>query len=118
PNLRSAIDRAKQKATMTNMKSIGNALEMYSVDNNTYPKGMTDANAAALSAYLSPLYMRTVPPGDGWGNAWHIDTNASGTQYTITSYARDGAPGSNTGGETTDFNCDIIYTNSSFFQSP
>jgi general secretion pathway protein G len=118
PNLRNAIDRAKQKATMTNMKGIGNALEMYSVDNNTYPKGLTDANSAALGSYLSPLYMRTLPPGDGWDNPWHIDTSASGTQYTITSYGRDGAPGTNSGGQTTDLSCDIIYTNSSFYQSP
>ncbi len=118
PNLRNAIDRAKQKATMTNMKAIGNALEMYSVDNNTYPKGLTDANSATLSSYLSPLYMRTLPPGDGWDNTWHIDTSASGTQYTITSYGRDGAPGTNSGGTTTDINCDIIYTNSSFYQAP
>ena len=118
PNLRNAIDRAKQKATMTNMKGIGNALEMYSVDNNTYPKGLTDANAVALTGFLSPLYMRTVPPGDGWNNPWHIDINAAGTQYTVTSYGRDGVPGNNSGGVTTDFNCDIIYTNSSFYQAP
>ena len=118
PNLRNAIDRAKQKATMTNIKSIANALEMYAVDNNTYPRGMNDANSSAISAFLSPLYMRSIPAGDGWDNPWHIDTNASGTVYTITSYGRDGAPGSNTGGQTSDINCDIIYSNSAFYQGP
>ena len=118
PNLRAAMDRAKQKATMSNMRGIGNALEMYSVDHNTYPRGLSDANGLALSPMLSPSYMRTVPPNDEWNNPWHIDTNATGSQYTITSYGRDGQPGSNTGGSTSDFNCDIIYTNSAFYQWP
>ena len=72
----------------------------------------------ALAGILSPLYMRTVPPGDGWNNPWHVDTNAAGTQYTITSYGADGASGTNSGGPTTDFKSDIIYTNSSFYQWP
>ena len=118
PNLSDAMDRAKQKATMSNMKGIGNALEMYSVDHNTYPRSLNDADSSALSATLSPLYMRTVPPGDGWNNPWHISTNVTGSQYTIISYGRDGAPGSNPGGQTSDLNCDIIYSNSSFYQWP
>ena len=98
PNLRNAMDRAKQKATMTNMRGIGNALEMYSVDHNTYPRGLNNAGGSVLSGLLSPIYMRTVPPTDEWNNPWHVDTNASGSQYTIISYGRDGAPGTNTGG--------------------
>ncbi|HEV8120974.1 MAG TPA: prepilin-type N-terminal cleavage/methylation domain-containing protein, partial [Candidatus Polarisedimenticolia bacterium] len=66
PNLRMAMDKAKQKATMSNMRSIGNALEMYSVDHNTYPRGLNDAGAGALQPLLSPVYMRTVPSGDEW----------------------------------------------------
>jgi len=118
PNLRNAMDRAKQKATMTNMRGIGNALEMYSVDHNTYPRGLNNAPGSALTGLLSPIYMRTVPPTDEWNNPWHIDTNASGSQYTITSLGRDGAPGNNPGGSTSDVNCDIVYTNSAFYQWP
>jgi general secretion pathway protein G len=118
PNLRDAMDRARQKATMSNMRGIGNALEMYSVDHNTYPRGLNNAGGSVLTGLLSPMYMRTVPPTDEWNNAWHVDTNASGSQYTITSYGRDGAPGPNTGGSTSDVNCDIVYTNSAFYQWP
>jgi general secretion pathway protein G len=118
PNLRNAMDRAKQKATMSNMRSIGNALEMYSVDHNTYPRGLNDAGSAALSPLLSPTYMRTVPASDEWKNPWHIDTNASGSQYTIISTGRDGQLGSNNGGPFSDVNCDIVYTNSAFYQWP
>jgi general secretion pathway protein G len=118
PNLRSAMDRAKQNRTLADMKTIGNALETYAVDNNTYPKSLTDANASTVASYISPLYLRTVPPGDGWNHPWHIDTNATGTNYTITSYGRDGASGTNSGGPTADLNCDIIFSNNSFWQWP
>ena len=99
------------------MKAIGNALESYAVENNTYPKGLTNANSQILSGYVS-RYLQTVPPADGWNNSWHIDTNAQGTVYTITSYGADGASGTNPGGPTADFNCDIIFTNNSFYQWP
>lgn len=118
PNLRMAMDKAKQKATMSNMRSIGNALEMYSVDHNTYPRGLNDAGGSALTPLLSPGYMRTVPLTDEWKNPWHIDTNASGSQYTIVSSGRDGQLGSNNGGPFSDVNCDIVYTNSAFYQWP
>ena len=82
PNLRNAMNKAKQSRTLADIKTIGNALESYAVDNNTYPKSLTDANAQVLSGYVS-LYLKTVPPGDGWSNGWHIDTNSAGTVYTI-----------------------------------
>ena len=117
PNLMSALNKARQTKTMADIKAIGSALETYAVDNNTYPKGLGDANAQALGQYLS-RYLKTIPPGDGWNNPWHVDTNSAGTVYTITSYGADGASGTNSGGPTTDFKSDIIYTNSSFYQWP
>jgi type II secretion system protein G len=117
PNLRNAMNKAKQSRTLADIKTIGNALESYAVDNNTYPKSLTDANAQVLGSYVS-LYLKTVPPGDGWSNPWHIDTNSAGTVYTITSYGADGVSGTSPGGPTANFNCDIIFTNNSFYQWP
>ena len=117
PNLMSALNKAKQARTVADMKAIGSALETYAVDNNIYPKGLGDANAQVVGQYVS-RYLRTVPPGDGWNNPWHVDTNSAGTVYTVTSYGADGVPGTNPGGPTTDFNCDIIYTNNAFYQWP
>jgi len=91
---------------------------MYAVDNNTYPRGLTDATGQVIGSYIAPLHIRSVPPADGWSGAWHVDTNAAGTVYTITSYGRDGIPGLNSGGPTLDLNCDIIYSNNSFWQWP
>jgi len=117
PNLMRAMNKARQSRTLADMKAIGNAMESYAVENNTYPKGLTDANAQILSSYVAK-YLQTVPPADGWSNTWHIDTNAQGTVYTITSYGADGASGTNTGGPTNDFNSDIIFCNNSFYQWP
>ena len=118
PNLLNAIDRGKQKRTMADMRSIGTAIESYAVDNNFYPKSMANAGSAVIGGFVSPIYMKTVPTADGWLNAWDCDSTATGTNYTITSYAKDGTQGTNTGGTTTDFNCDIVFANGQFFQWP
>jgi type II secretion system protein G len=118
PNLLNAIDRGKQKRTMADMRSIGTAIESYAVDNNFYPKNMANVGAAGISAHVSPIYMKTVPTSDGWNNVWHIDSTATGSEYTITSYAKDGATGTNNGGITTSFDCDILFASGQFFQWP
>src|SRR5262249_25898952 len=118
PNLLNAIDRGKQKRTMADMRSIGTAIESYAVDNNFYPKNMTAPGAAGVSTYVSPIYIKTVPTTDGWNNAWVIDSTATGTNYTIRSTAKDGTASALTGGQTSDFNCDIIFASGQFFQWP
>ena len=118
PNLLNAIDRGKQKRTMADMRSIGTAIESYAVDNNFYPKSMANAGSATISGFVSPIYMKTVPTTDGWQNNWDCDSTANGTQYTITSYAKDGTQGTNPGGTTQDFTCDIVFANGQFFQWP
>jgi general secretion pathway protein G len=118
PNLLNAIDRGKQKRTMADMRSIGTSIESYAVDNNFYPKSMSNAGSATIGGFVSPIYMKTVPTTDGWQSPWDADSNATGSQYTITSYAKDGTQGTNTGGTTTDFNCDIVFAGGQFFQWP
>jgi len=119
PNLLNAIDRGKQKRTMADMRSLGTSVESYAVDNNFYPKGMVSVAAAGVSTHVAPIYIKTVPTTDGWNNAWDIDSTAlTGAQYTITSPAKDGAQGVQTGGQTGDFNCDILFASGQFFQWP
>ena len=119
PNLLNAIDRGKQKRTMADMRSVGTAIESYAVDNNFYPKGMASVTASGVSAHVSPIYIKTVPTTDGWSNAWDIDSDALGTEYTITSIAKDAtAEGSPAGGTTGDFDCDIVFAGGQFWQWP
>ena len=41
PNLRNAMNKAKQGRTLADMRTIGSALETYSIDNNLYPRSRT-----------------------------------------------------------------------------
>ena len=118
PNLLNAIDRGKQKRTMADMRSIGTAIESYAVDNNFYPKNMSAVGAAGITSHVSPIYMKTVPTTDGWQNVWSINSTATGSEYTINSTAKDGTAGTNGGGTTNNFDCDIVFANGQFFQWP
>src|SRR5258706_10058262 len=78
PNLRNAMNKPKQGRTLADMRTIGSALETYSIDNNVYPRGLSDVNAAALSSYLS-RYLKSAPANDAWHNPLHVDPNPPGT---------------------------------------
>src|SRR6185295_6742843 len=65
PNLLNAIDRGKQKRTLADIRTIGTAIEAYAVDTNVYP---LSGDLPALAAVLEPVYIRTLPRKDGWGN--------------------------------------------------
>ncbi len=139
PNLLSAMQRAKQKRTMADIRSIASAWEMYAIDNNGYTAAGTaeeitedeppsrPGEGDGLLAYdevaagLSPDYIKKLPEKDGWGNSYLFLTVQSGSSYLIGSLGKDGAldDGEWRRGEaTTDFNCDIIYWNGSFIKYP
>ena len=116
PNLLNAIDRGKQKRTMADIRSLGTAVESYAVDNNFYPKVNT---YAAVTPFLQPIYIKTAPVADGWNKPWlYVGDTTNGVDYTLTSLAKDGIAGTQTGGMTNNFNCDIMFANGQFFQWP
>ncbi len=130
PNLLNAIQRAKQRRTMGDMRSTATAVEAYAVDLNRYPPaaGQYDLPIAIGSAtmsivknYISPTYIKSVPLADGW-NSWFIYTpTANLDAYVLASFGKDGASqttGTSGLGPTTDFNADIVYSNGSFLQWP
>jgi type II secretion system protein G len=134
PNLLTAMQRAKQKRTMADMRSIATAWEARATDVNRYnAAGITagqaqSVDAGLLSGALTPTYIKNLPRNDGWGKAYEFGTDvafANGTgpaaqQYGIQSAGRDGtmvAAGSPVGA-TTNFDCDIVYSNGSFTQYP
>ena len=130
PNLLTAMQRSKQKRTMADIRTIATAWEARATDFNKYnAAGMisvgTSVDIADLTAYLSPTYVKSFPPKDGWGTPWAFGSDqafggtTSAQQYTIISYGKDGkASGAYNGGATTAFDCDIIYSNGSFVQFP
>jgi type II secretion system protein G len=124
PNLLNAVQRGKQKRTMSDMRALATAVEAYAVDNNQYPTascptGLTAIITAAAPvdnnsfSKLSPTYIGQPPKVDGWGQFVNYanDTN----NYAIRSFGRDkAATAIGTCGTTTDFNNDIVYANGSF----
>ena len=82
PNLLTALQKGKQKATMGDIKSIGTAIESYITDCYIAPPDLT---------VLEPFWMKTIPASDGWGAAWHFVRGGGNDMdvYSIASGGRD-----------------------------
>jgi len=131
PNLLTAMQRSKQKRTMADMRTIATAWEARATDLNKYnAAGLTYPSAAVTTAnlqdYLAPTYVKTFPIRDGWGNTWVFGADQSwgaataAQQYVIVSNGKDGKSEGATiaGANTTNFDCDIVYSNGTFEQYP
>ena len=133
PNLLNAIQRAKQKRSMADMRSAGTAAEAYAVDFNHYPaaaaitlpSGLSMPTASfgdtntSFNKQLAPTYIRVLPLTDGW-QSWFLYSTGTTVQqhYVIASAGKDGATVAFVGGETTDFNADIVFVDGQFLQYP
>ena len=116
PNLLNAIDKSKQKRSMSDLRTIGTAVEAYGTDTACYPFAIADW--ASLRPILSPFFIKQPPDGDGWSNTWDASTTADGSNYTLASYGKDGTLSARPGGQTSDFNCDILFSHGQFYQWP
>jgi general secretion pathway protein G len=131
PNLLTAISKAKQKRTLSDMKTIAIAWEARARDLNRYNaaggiEGVSiPLSISTLAAGLEPTYAKKIPQLDGWGakftclinQDWGASTPADryvlisgGADHTISAGISDGA--------FTSFDCDIIYTNGTFLTYP
>ena len=142
PNLLNALQRARQKRTMAEIRSIATAWEARSTDLNRYNAAgalsIIDLCAetidhADLSGALIPTYTKALPATDGWGNPFRFRADAAmndavqANEYLIWSAgkngSRDGSQGwdvdaSSAGGGVTNFNDDILFTRGVFVQYP
>ena len=130
PNLLTAMQRSKQKRTMADMRTIATAWEARATDMNrynaaglVYPTG--NVTWTDLNTYLCPTYIKSLPTKDGWNTAyeyglstaWGVATAAQ--EYSILSYGKDQiGETSYTTPQTTNFDCDIIYSNGTFIHYP
>ena len=132
PNLLTAMQRSKQKRTMADMRTIATAWEARATDVNKYNAAGcsvpgTSISTPTLATYLAPTYVKSFPTLDGWNNPYRfLATQAFGASvaaqvYAIQSSGKNGSfevSGSFNCGGTTNFDCDIIYSNGSFLQYP
>ena len=129
PNLLNAVQRGKQKRTMSDMRALATAIESYAVDNNVYPTaaggcaGLYTAIGTTVDSSsftkLTPTYIAQPPKLDGWGHFMKYMVDANGNNYNVQSSGRDNSFATAfTCGTTTDFNDDILYSDGTFVQWP
>jgi len=132
PNLLLAVQRTRQRRSMSDMRNIATAWEARGVDTGRYNAAATGVagadkpvDMADLTAALSPTYMRDVPTLDGWGTPYvcftdqQWATNPRASIYAIISAGEDHIVSQTVVlGAFTDFDCDIIYSNGSFLAYP
>jgi type II secretion system protein G len=133
PNLLYAVQRAKQRRTMLDMRNMATAWEARNAD-------LTRFNAAGGVSYegcdqkipvddviavLTPTYIKTAPRFDAWGGLFstYVDQpwgNAKAAQkYVIISGGKDGKIDTEQGeGPITNFDCDIVYGSGRFLSYP
>lgn len=121
-NYLGSVERARQKRTMADIRSIAQAWESsnsekgsYGVAGFSFPTAVTHED---LTTALAPTYMRTIPKSDGWGRP--LQFGAVGKVYGIRSSGRDGKYETDTydqgAGQNPD--CDIVYSNGNFVRYP
>jgi type II secretion system protein G len=121
-NYLNAIARARQKRTMSDIRTIATAWEQRNAEKGSYAPGFTYPTVAVtwddLSLALTPTFIKTVPKTDGWGRP--LEFAYEGRMYAIRSAGRDGLY------EGTDYelaptdspDCDIVYSNGNFVTWP
>ena len=122
-NYLNAIARARQKRTMSDMRTIAQAWETRNSEKGSYsPAGFTfptgPVTFVELETALTPNYLRDLPQRDGWG--YPLEFAIEDGVYAIRSAGRDGTY------EGTDYNeaefaspdCDIVYSNGRFVRYP
>jgi type II secretion system protein G len=129
PNLLTAMQRSKQKRTMADARTIATAWEARATDVNRYnAAGFTMPGSSLsvdnLTSFLAPTYVKTFPQRDGWGTPWEFDADqawaaaTAAQEYIIRSYGKNGTSDTVIDGATTNFDCDIVYSNGTFVSYP
>ena len=124
PNLLTAIQKSKQKATMGDMKSIGTAVESYMTDNYIAPGSLLPDGFGGLS--IRSFHIKKMPVSDAWGGTWEYSRDTDNRDiYSIGSGGRDNdfeddwsLTGEYVVNSLTAFDNDIIYSNGAFVYGP
>ena len=111
-----AFERAKQRATMADMRSIAKAVEIYITDTGHYPAA--GQSMAQLGVILVPFQSSVLPTQDHWLHNY-VYSSDNLTSYSIESYGKDGIDGAQIDyANRFSFNLDLIISNGAFSASP
>jgi len=95
PSYVTITNRARESGTESDMRTAATALEMFKIDNDSYPS--TDEGIGLLK---DDGYIKNIPEEDFWGNQYRYSSD--GSSYTYRSFGVDGEA------ETED---DIVFQN-------
>jgi prepilin-type N-terminal cleavage/methylation domain-containing protein len=135
PNFLDALQKAKQKRTVADVRNVGTAEMSWLTDqiaagaagvNNTVNlSSYTQSDQATLASLMIPQYIQEVPLRDGWKTTidYYLTTNFSQKKIMLTrSYGQKGSPDSDayTAGafEPTDYEQDIVWADGFFVRWP
>lgn len=116
PALQFALDRSKQRVTLSDLRMVAGAVMAYSLDLSIFPNGSLTSSqlVVLLQAFAGP----SLPTTDQWGNDFDYQADL-GNYYSLESFGRDGIDGANIDYATrNDFNLDMIHSGGSFVASP
>jgi general secretion pathway protein G len=96
PQILGALDRAKTKATRSEIEQISAALDYFKVDNGRYPTSEEGLPAltmrpGGLATWNGPYLSKASVNEDGWSRAFQY--TAKGDAFTLYSFGADGRPG-------------------------
>ena len=96
PQIMHRMDEARVKTTRMQIREIENAVDMFKMDNGTYPARLGDLVQRPATAKKWPRdgYLKEVPK-DAWGNDFEFVCPGAQGAYDIRSFGADGRPGGN-----------------------
>jgi type II secretion system protein G len=113
---RIALDNARQRATMADMRTISRAIEAYVVDHELIP--VYDGGLADLQEQISGYTNSSLPVHDSWGNEY-LFSKGGDQNYTLVSLGKDGLDGADyVRAAKFDFNRDLVMYNGIFIAAP
>jgi type II secretion system protein G len=116
PALSSAIQRARQKRTMVELRTVATAVSSYATDFAFVPK-VPSGVVEDITPYLVPTYLKVLPYLDGWRQPMLYFS--AGLDYTVRSMGSDGVTQSGPPmGPTTSYADDMVMVNGVFVQWP
>ena len=133
PNLLQALNKARQKRSMADIRSIATAWEARATDLGKYNAagagylGISEpVTMDNLALSLQPTYIKAMPTHDGWTRDFYAyvdlpwgDATETSQRYVIASSGRDGVVNAGQAmGPFSSFDCDIIYANGTFMAYP
>ena len=128
PNLLTAMQRARQKRSMADIRTVATAWEARATDMSSYAAaGLSWPDAGSSVTYLIPrlvpTYVTKIPEYDAWGLQFQIGITTAGDDYSIECLGADKLDQDNgtsaTGPVTTNnFDCDIIFSQGNFVVYP